>query len=150
MNDLDGYIEAQGPFDGVIGFSLGAVLASSLLVRYTRLSTPIPFKLAIFFSGSLPSDPNGESNEEMGPEFKAIDTGEFINIPTAHVWGRAERGEAGRPWTLRDACAEGMREELVHDGGHEIPGSKDRASVMSAVKAIRRTIWRAQKGSHSA
>lgn len=142
LNDLDNYVEIQGPFDGVIGFSLGAMLAATLLIRRARILAPVPFKLAIFFSGCPPSDPDGL----VEGQFRAIHAGELIKIPTAHVWGSVERGEADWPPALRDTCARELREEFVHDGGHEVPGSRDRASVMSTVQAIRRTVWRAQQG----
>lgn len=144
LDDLDRYVEAQGPFDGVIAFSLGAMLASTLLIRRARLSAHTPFKMAIFFSGCMPSDPDGLA-EGTFRRISEGGTGEAIKIPTAHIWGSAERGETGWPPELRDACLASLREEFVHEGGHEIPGSKDKAAVMGVVQAIRRTMWRAQR-----
>ena len=49
------FIEDEGPFDGVIGFSQGAALASSLMLRRAQYTTLEPlFQLAIFICASLP------------------------------------------------------------------------------------------------
>ena len=48
-------MEEDGPFDGVIGFSQGAALASSMMLQHAK-SNPLDdlFKLAIFAGASLP------------------------------------------------------------------------------------------------
>lgn len=51
------FIEDEGPFDGVIGFSQGAALASSLMLQRAKDPSAEPlFQLAIFLCASLPFD----------------------------------------------------------------------------------------------
>ncbi|KAJ4293020.1 hypothetical protein N0V88_005684 [Collariella sp. IMI 366227] len=45
-------VEEEGPFDGVVGYSQGAGLVATLLLRRKRMAAPDLFKLAVF--GSLP------------------------------------------------------------------------------------------------
>ncbi|RMZ80488.1 hypothetical protein DV737_g3017, partial [Chaetothyriales sp. CBS 132003] len=49
-------IEDEGPFDAVMGFSQGAALAASILLRHEKEKPlePAPFRLAVFICGSLP------------------------------------------------------------------------------------------------
>lgn len=144
LNDLTRYIEVRGPFDGVVAFSQGAALVSTLLVRESQMVTNrTPFKLAIFFSGGIPADPGLLCSGTIKP-LNYEEVGEVIQIPTAHIWGSLDRGELDWPSQLRLLCQKDSREEFRHTGGHQIPGSKDRAGVTGAVQAIRRTVWRVE------
>jgi hypothetical protein len=114
------------------------------MVRYAR-RTPSrsPFKVAIFFSGGIPVDPDllqGGIIELL--EYEKV--GELITIPTAHVWGVVERGELTSPPRLQALCQKEKRAYFQHEGGHEIPGSKDRVGVSRVVQVMRRAIWMAQ------
>ncbi|KAL9116208.1 MAG: hypothetical protein Q9227_000579 [Pyrenula ochraceoflavens] len=145
LNDLDHYVKVYGPFDGVIAFSNGASLASTLLVRYARHpQLTAPFRMAIFFSGGLGTDPEVLLQDKIQlmeyPEAEQV-----ITIPTVHVWGDVKQGETQWPPKLEKLCAKDTREDFQHAGGHEIPGSKDQAAVRSVVHLIRRAIWRANK-----
>lgn len=54
---LTDVIEEEGPFDGIIGFSQGAAVASSYILQDFKLPVPKnPFKCAIFFCASMPFD----------------------------------------------------------------------------------------------
>jgi hypothetical protein len=144
LNNLEYYVKVEGPFDGVIAFSQGGALASTLLVRQMRQpSTTIAFKVAIFFSGGLAADPYLLERGIITP-LDAEDAKDMINIPTVHVWGAADMGESEWPPKLLRLCKEASRESYQHTGGHEIPGSKDRAAVTRVVQLIRRAIWRAE------
>ncbi|KAL8942171.1 MAG: hypothetical protein Q9216_001818 [Gyalolechia sp. 2 TL-2023] len=51
------FIDDEGPFDGIIGFSQGAALASSLMLQRAKDPAAEPlFQLAIFLCASLPFD----------------------------------------------------------------------------------------------
>jgi pimeloyl-ACP methyl ester carboxylesterase len=148
VNNLERYIAVQGPFDGVIAFSQGCALASTLLVRLARTAgSAVPFKVAIFFSGGVPADPDLLDRGMITP-LDYADVGEVIKIPTAHIWGSKDRGESDWPPMLRDLCSKEARAEFKHSGGHEVPGSKDRAAVTGVIRAARRAIWRAEKASN--
>jgi hypothetical protein len=52
-------VEAEGPFDGVLGYSSGAGLAAQLIVRDqerypNKMPSERPFRFAIFFNGTTP------------------------------------------------------------------------------------------------
>jgi len=54
---LEEFIEDEGPFDGVIGFSNGAAVAATYLLQDAKRPSPQhPFKCAVFFCASLPFD----------------------------------------------------------------------------------------------
>ncbi|GME49769.1 hypothetical protein L6R40_004260 [Neofusicoccum parvum] len=48
------YIKKAGPFDGVMGFSQGAALAASVMLRYELAGEVPPFKFAILMGSALP------------------------------------------------------------------------------------------------
>lgn len=60
LNDLNTFIEDNGPFDGIMGFSHGGAVAASYIldrqIRYRHL--PAPFSFAIFLSPTAPTFPD--------------------------------------------------------------------------------------------
>lgn len=76
-------MEEDGPFDGIIGYSEGATMAATLLLHEQRQfetqGIPPMFKLALFFAGWPP----------MNPDLDAIVLADMsdlqINIATCHV-----------------------------------------------------------------
>ncbi|KAI4189454.1 MAG: hypothetical protein LQ348_003787 [Seirophora lacunosa] len=162
--DLESYVDEEGPFDGVMAFSQGAGLAASLLISrmqkepWRARSSP-PFRCAVFFSGGVPEDPSDvEAAARMAAEQREMtfgeakvaprrlmsveQDGEIIEIPTAHIWGRADHLYPTFGPVLSQMCKSSQREILVHDGGHEIVGAKDQIALQKAVRVINRTIAR--------
>lgn len=136
---LDSYVIAEGPFDGVLAFSQGAIIAASYLARRRQLGqlskkSDLPFKCAIFFSA--PAVYRIE-NGQLRPMTRDAD-GEMINIPTAHIWGSNDTTINGQ--AISDLCASETREIYVHEGGHEVPGARMNSAVKSSVQIIRRVI----------
>jgi hypothetical protein len=144
LNNLERYIEVRGPFDGLVAFSQGGALASTLLVRQARRGPKEgDVKVAMFFSALPPVDPDLlESGVIVQLDH---DHTEVISIPTVHVWGTDEHGELAWPPKLFRLCKEETREQFRHGGGHEIPGSKDHAAVTAIVQRMRRAIWKADE-----
>lgn len=150
IDAFDAYILDEGPFDGVIAFSQGALLTSTLLARKEKDQKDSskakldgmmkrPFKCAVFFSGGVPV----AYDALLGGEIRAMELGaecEIISIPTAHVWGSQDTLWPGRALALSEMCSSNMRTVYIHDGGHEVPGSKSKAAVTGTVHAIRKTI----------
>lgn len=146
LDQLEGYIAAEGPFDGVLAFSQGAALAVVYLAQKwaqdpaaERLSST--FKCAILFSSRDAYNATLRRLEALGlsqvPEFLGRDGG-LINIPSAHIWGRNDPDVDGEQ-NLSLFSAKG-REEYIHEGGHEIPSVRMNAAIKSSVRVIRRAV----------
>jgi len=54
--DLMELVREEGPFDGVIAYSMGAMLASQVIMRCARENPydPPPFRFAVFINGATP------------------------------------------------------------------------------------------------
>ena len=142
LSDLKRYIAEDGPFDGVIAFSVGATLAATLIIselhKHRGPDTRAPFKCAVFLSGGLPYDPAAV----MRNEIQHLGTGgeEPIQIPTAHIWGSNDVLAKGTSVILSDLCNPHLKTVFVHDLGHDVPGARSHEAMNGAIRAIRRTI----------
>jgi len=149
LDHLESYIEAEGPFDGVMAFSQGANLATMLMARQaqqdenldvaTRRDQQPIFKCAIFFSGAVVDDPQAlERNEARFLD--PIKDGQLIHVPTAHIWGSNDHVfiPQGVGHSFGQLFEAGLQSEFIHEEGHEVPKAK--AAVIEAVNAIRRAI----------
>ncbi|KAL8352512.1 hypothetical protein RB601_002705 [Gaeumannomyces tritici] len=90
----------DGPFDGIIGYSEGATVASTLLLheqrRLKKKGIKPMFKYAIFFAGWPPVDP--ESHWVVLSD----ESEEMITIPTCHISMFLPQADSslGRSWPL--------------------------------------------------
>ncbi|KAF2649510.1 hypothetical protein K491DRAFT_610599 [Lophiostoma macrostomum CBS 122681] len=145
LEQLHTFIALEGPFDGVIAYSHGASFAATYIIQQATskpFATP-PFKCAIFFSAARPADPELLAKDEL--RFLDANTdGIKIGIPTTHVWGSNDNIHPGTWAYARDLSEARLREEVVHQEGHDIPGGKARESLLEIAKAIRRTVARAE------
>ena len=144
MSDIDDYIEAEGPFDAVMAFSQGAIVAATYIVHKAQQDaeqqdTRPPFKFAVFFSGGAPIDLVA-LKEGSWRVMNAEADGEVVHIPTVNVWGASEVNDPTWGPPLGGVCEAKLRQVIVHPGVHEIPTTKNKASLMSTVDAIRKTI----------
>ncbi|KAG8531948.1 uncharacterized protein KY384_003584 [Bacidia gigantensis] len=141
---LGQYVDAEGPFDGVLAFSQGAGLAAMYIV-HKLLQDPNrapPFKVAILISCLSVYDP--VTWYERG-EVRTMDPakdGQVISIPTAHIWGQQDsrNPESKAIYQMAD---HDLRSISVHEGGHEVPSTGTQGAIGGAVKAIRRAVTRA-------
>ena len=145
LSQLEIYIQEEGPFDGVLGFSQGAALAATYLARLRRdkTSRPLPFRCAVFFCGGIPFDPKSLDQGEM----KLIEpetTGRILELPTANIWGRNDTVWPGSSEVLCELCEDSCKAVYVHDEGHSIPGPRAKEAVQGCVRAIRRVIGQAE------
>ncbi|KAI0889176.1 serine hydrolase FSH [Annulohypoxylon maeteangense] len=146
--NLDAYVDAQGPFDGVLAFSEGAGLTASYIAWKFRQDparqkvSPM-FKFAVFFSSLDTFDPEQIGKGSNSRPLLAQDNGEIIHIPTVHIWGRNDR-LTGAP-RVRGICASQAREEYIHDGGHEVPGARMADAVKTTARLMRRAMFLANK-----
>lgn len=116
VDDLFAYVSAEGPFDGVMGFSQGAALAAMLLARD---SSSVPFSFAIFLCAGLPFC---EASLRKGvlQHLDPMVDGELILVPTAHIVG-AKDDALEASLALKDLCCERVRGVFDHGAGHEVP-----------------------------
>lgn len=131
---LDTYVEDEGPFDAVLGFSAGCTLASIYIMQKQQQGQQ-PFKCAVFLSCGPISTEMELLGLEQGPQ---QGPNQRLRIPTAHIWGSADEVSTTSGAELFDFCEAGTkRQVLVHDGGHEMP-RKD--YLTESVHAIRKVI----------
>ncbi|CAI7624835.1 unnamed protein product [Penicillium glandicola] len=145
FDDLERYVQTEGPYDGVMGFSLGATFVMSWMFKKLREQkdnkpVQLPFKVGIFFSApGLLQYHDLLAKQLFASKFDPADG--LLDLPTAHIWGCHDRDKE-KAEAASQAFNEGVRSVFVHDKGHEIPISSD--SVIMMAKVINRAITRAQ------
>ncbi|KAK0759134.1 hypothetical protein N5P37_008623 [Trichoderma harzianum] len=159
------FIANNGPFQGVMGFSEGGIVAAMLLAEDARQGFA-GFQCGILLSAAPPLDPAGISQEPASLRClnPAVD-GSVIRVPTAHIIGSNEpfarlvalsplsglwiSSGMGDPEKLHQSLFQlchDERELVFHQLGHEVPGAKSAEGLSGALRAIERTIERAQLG----
>ena len=130
-----------------MAFSQGAALAATLMVRKSQQdpkgqrADPV-FKCAVFISGGVPCDPDLLMQDELRLLSYEVDQ-EPVAVPTANIWGAHDTLFPGSSAALSKLCNARERTDFVHEGGHEVPGSKSKEAVNGTVHAIRRAIDKA-------
>ncbi len=147
VRDLASYLCENGPFDCVLGFSLGASLVATLLLidpavdpdpALQRAKTMV-IKAAVFICRIAPCNwtslaGRGETRE-LGPGDVSAD--EKIRISTVHAWSSEDKEYPGHDEMLLSMCAESTRTEIVHTAGHGVPRNADEVSVLArAIKDV--------------
>lgn len=146
LDSLEAYVEAEGPFDGVIAYSQGAGLAAMLLVRRHFLqpeAAPL-FRCAILFSPNQVYDPVSYVEKGEVRVLNQVSDGmRPLSIPAVIIYGEAdERKDECRG--LQGIFDPDHLSVFVHEGGHEIPGIGVKSGLPGTVKASRRGITRAE------
>ena len=122
MTQLRKTMAQSGPFQGVIGYSEGAAMASTLLVEELQKAettgVPSTLRCGIFMAGAPPFRP------DVGGWYLRDEVGEVINVPTCHVIGVSD------PYihcamALHDICDEEKAIIFDHGWGHTIPRNAD-------------------------
>lgn len=137
---LDGVyrtLEEEGPFDGIIGYSEGATVASTLILdekrREAEEGRERMIKCGIFFAGWPPivrllfyglfCEHFANTRPQLPGKGKPVlvdDSEELIDVPTCHVIG------AGDPYlhgsmALYNVCDEDSAAFFDHGKGHTLP-----------------------------
>ncbi|KAI1141435.1 serine hydrolase FSH [Hypoxylon sp. FL0543] len=134
LDQLDDYVSTEGPFDAVLGFSAGAVLAATYILDKDRQGSKSPFKCGIFLSSA-------DTMKEVG--YLNLDAySGLIRIPTAHIWGCKDQVAPTGGEDLARMCDSACRYTLVHGEGHEIPRKE---YLVETVHLIRKTIYLASR-----
>lgn len=116
IDDLAIYISAEGPFDGVMGFSQGAALAAMLM---TRQSAAELFRFAIFLCAGLPFCEASLRQGVLRHLNPKVDK-EVIRVPTAHIFGSKDDALPAS-LAMKDLCVAEGRGLFDHRAGHEVP-----------------------------
>ncbi|MCJ1263261.1 hypothetical protein MMC22_003131 [Lobaria immixta] len=140
LAQLTTYIALEGPYDGVLAYSHGAVFAATYMIQQAQLHpmSPPPFKCAIFLSGGIPADHLGLERDEL----RLLDPkdGKPLKLPTAHIWGANDELYPGTSAILSDLCDEKMRWVFVHEEGHDVPSARAKDAILGAARVIRRMV----------
>ena len=137
-------MKEEGPFDGAMGFSQGAGLLATYMIKLSEESTqsPLPFRCAVFFSAGAILDWKTLGQGRVIPlEHEAKQP--LLSIPTAHIWGLRDEEHLKEIELLSQSCDKRLRYTYVHSGGHEIPGARMGEDVQGCIAAIRRAVEKA-------
>ncbi|KAJ6127371.1 hypothetical protein N7523_002983 [Penicillium sp. IBT 18751x] len=137
MKSIERYIETEGPYDGVMAFSQGASIILGWMINKQReakrvSSQQCPFKVGIFFSNPWRVyDGNALANDQLvflNPE----DFEGLLDLPTAHIWGSADK-DCALAQAISTSCVAEKRSVFIHERGHEIPAKSDTVILMARV-----------------
>lgn len=125
--------EEHGGFDGVLGFSQGAVFAHLVCAAACGWETGAEgvggisgLKFGIMVAGFPTRDAGMQGMMEMDMREGGM------KIPSLHVWGRADTlvpPEGSEK--LSELFEAGSRECVVHDGGHVVPQKKEERKAVA-------------------
>lgn len=122
MHQLRNTMIEEGPFEGVIGYSEGAAIGATLLVkelqRAKKTGVPSTLKCAMFIAGAPPlrTDPPGF--------YLSDEAGEIISVPTCHVIGVSDP-YINCALALHGVCDSDKAMLFDHGWGHTIPRDAD-------------------------
>ncbi|CAG8983019.1 hypothetical protein HYALB_00010145 [Hymenoscyphus albidus] len=133
MEYLFDIMEKDGPFDGILGYSEGATIASTLLLieqkKFEETGRPPMFKCALFFAGWPPLTP------ELDGIVLADESDLMITIPTCHIIGSLDPYLAGSV-ALYNVCDGDTAHLFDHAKGHTLP--RDKETVRELADIVRR------------
>jgi hypothetical protein len=141
IDRLVAFLEQQpAPFDAVIGFSLGAAVISTLLLRTDEgaARAKAQVRSAVFLSAILPVDwarlvadgrkcYAGEAGTTIVP----------ISVPTVLAWSDNDTAYPGMSAKLVPMCTAEGRVEIKHSAGHGIPSKgPEMEAIADAIRAL--------------
>ncbi|GFF25916.1 hypothetical protein IFM61606_09581 [Aspergillus udagawae] len=142
--NLEEYLEDEGPYDGIIAFSQAATMILTYLAYVARqkalgLHTIAPFRFAIFLS--IVQSPLDYEALQRGHviEIRPEHAKGAVDIPTVHIWGALDDNTEGAS-RAAEVCRDDMKWIYVHERGHEVPGAGSRLEVTRIVNTIRRAL----------
>ena len=153
VTDLADYVASSGPYDGVIGFSQGAVLAATLIIAVESnltirtadtadtsvgpLGRSPPFKCAIFLCGGLPFDMSALQEGTVVQLTPQPNEEALMHLPVVNCWAHNDMDYPGMGPPLSQLCSAADNLEVVHSAGHGVPSEgQDLERLLGAVAAI--------------
>ena len=129
----------EGPFDCILGYSEGALVAATFLIdilkKAAKGNSVIPPRCAVFMNGATPYDVDGKGR------FLADKCGQVITIPTCHILAYNDT-MAFSSVTLYHLCNEELASMVDHGRGHSIP--RDARSSKRIAAAIQDLVERTE------
>ena len=142
-------LEDEGPFDGLLGFSMGAGLAASVILQQSTQGIQV-VECAVFICACLPwliessclaacdgtATAPQTSLETLGLEVfmpaklepnilhpqRLLDSSMRMSIPTAHILGGQKDRYIAQSRALVDLCEKNSKAKVIdHEGGHTVP-----------------------------
>ena len=130
----------EGPFDGLLGFSEGASVAASLLLRQAAEKPKNQFKFAIFLCGTPPH------RCQDGAVILADESSARITLPTAHIVGSSDPCYQAS-LALYNLCDGQMSRIYDHGKSHTIPW--DPRTTQGIARQIQEVIQMSLESGHS-
>lgn len=137
----------RGPWIGLLGFSQGAKMAASLLLRQQndmhmnqcKRVSEADYRFAILIAGRAPLVELCLQNEFSSPGFDVGDYGTALHLPTIHVHGLKDPGISLHRDLLNNGCEYGSARLVEWDGEHRVPiRTPDVMAVVDATLDIAR------------
>lgn len=132
--DLETYLEENGPFDALLGFSQGSTLLVEFLCHFARQNPGIspPTECAILLNAIPPHRMGGDGKPIIDYQLLR----HFPKIPTLHVMGTKDFVYE-YSMILQSSISASSSTLVVHDKGHEIPHeSKTAQKICSAFEQL--------------
>jgi predicted esterase len=128
---------SEGPYQGVIGFSQGAALAATLMIKQGQSNAVhSPFQCAIVLCGGMPYDPaalEGGRAVLLDDKPDAPD----IHVPTAHILGEKDDALATSLALVEQFDPRSLK-LYMHAGGHDVP--RDIQAVRRMISVIQEVL----------
>ncbi|RYP82306.1 hypothetical protein DL769_001708 [Monosporascus sp. CRB-8-3] len=144
LDDLAAHVSENGPFDAIMGFSMGSLMAATLLLRPHEVTADRPewaaaramVRSAVFMCGIRPLA-SIELQQEMMEKLRGQDVGlhgryNHINVPTVHIWSPSDPEILGESEALMKMCDKDKRVEILHTAGHAVPSDSVEAEAAAA------------------
>lgn len=133
LNLVKKYIEENGPYDGIMGFSQGAALAAILVNKIKELVPSHPFfKVCILFSGYSFTEKNDAGElvitEKYVDSYKKPQNDEAMTTEILSIHGSSDNAVPGERTVYLDELLQGTGNSVkssVHEGGHVVVNKKD-------------------------
>ena len=155
INALHDYAIRNGPFDGVIGFSQGAVLAATLIIAAQSESLPQtgqsklknPFSCAILLCGGLPFDMVALQENRVSQLTPKPGQRHLIDLPVVNSWAVNDAEYPGMGPPLSELCSARVNKESIHTAGHGVPSEgKELEDLVAAVEATLKEVRSRRRG----
>jgi Serine hydrolase (FSH1) len=142
---VEAAVTELGPFDGILGFSQGATIAGSILLKEAlqeKFDT-MPFKCAVLIGGPRPFEIwSPGANRVTMKRASGRELGQVLRVPTLHIVGKQD------PWygdcvSMMELCDEEVASLYAYEGAHPLPTSQNINAVMaSEIRQLIKTVTR--------